>query len=193
MTEYRDRHDLIQRLSPGYGVEPKGFNKILIAVIAISMGVCILAVVDKCVPPPPMSVNARECSECHRRMAMVEYFKKAKNPTPEEMAEAVINPQVKSGRLMAAIAVKGEKNTPYTIRRGGFRGQHAGAYQMNERLHKKKYGPVPHDPLGQTLQAEKYLSDLTQEYPIKKALSIYGGDSSDNYQRRVLAELVRVP
>ena len=132
------------------------------------------------------------CNSCHsRQVAMTKYFRDSGNKTPEQMAEAVL--QTKSPRLMAAIAVKGEKNTPYTVRRGGYRGRHAGAWQVNEKLHKKAYGPVPSDPAGQALQAERVLTDLTQEMPIRQALNHYGGDSTDKYSRRVLAELVRVP
>lgn len=43
-----------------------------------------------------------------------EYFRRNRNPSPQKMAEAVLASG--SPRLMAAIAVKGEKNTPYTVR-----------------------------------------------------------------------------
>lgn len=65
---------------------------------------------------------------------------------------------------------------------------------MNEKLHKKKYGLVPHDPTGQTLQAEKYLADLFEEKGVVRGLNQFGGDiSKGEYARVVLAELERMP
>jgi hypothetical protein len=61
------------------------------------------------------------------------------------------------------------------------------------KAHKKTYGAVPYDPIGQALQAERYLSDITSEKNIKEALSEYGGDSTHKYANTVLAELVNVP
>jgi hypothetical protein len=131
-----------------------------------------------------------DCRECHRKVAMTRYFERRGNPTPEQMAEAVL--ATKSPRLMASIAVKGEKNTPYWTRNGGYKKRHDGAYQMSK-AHKKAYGPVPPDPIGQALQAERYLSDITSELNIKEALNEYGGDSRGHYANRVLAELINVP
>jgi hypothetical protein len=131
-----------------------------------------------------------DCRECHRKVAMTRYFERRGNPTPEAMAEAVL--ATKSPRLMAAIAVKGEKNTPYWIRNGGYKKRHAGAWQMSK-AHKKTYGEVPYDPIGQALQAERYLSDAASEKNIKEALNEFGGDSQGHYANTVLSELVNVP
>ena len=91
---------------------------------------------------------------------------------------------------MAAIAVKGEKNTPYTVRRGGYTKRCAGAWQQDEGIH----GKVPKDPIGQALKAESYLIDLIQDKPIDVALNIYGGDKTKKeYAYNVLAELKEVP
>lgn len=130
----------------------------------------------------------RECAECHNRQAaMTEYFKKSGSKSPEEMANAVL--ATKSPRLLAAVAVAGEKNTPITARNTGYKKRHHGAFQVNP----KYWGAVPYDATGQAKQAERILTELTDEMPIKTALSFYGGDSTDKYQRRVLAELTRVP
>lgn len=138
--------------------------------------------------PEPIAVKSASCNTCHNRKSqLVSYFKKAGNKSPEEMAHAVL--VTKSTKLLAAMSVAGEKNTPITARNTGYKKQHSGAWQVNE----KYWGRVPYDAVGQALQAEKILVELTQEMPIKKALSYYGGDSTDKYQKRVLAELVRVP
>ena len=145
-------------------------------------------------PPLQAAHKGSQCDMCHsRRQALVAYFKRAGNPTPYEMTQAVLKVKPENSRTMAAIAVAGERNTPYTVRHGGYRGAHAGAWQVNERMHRQAYGPVPHDVVGQALQAERLLTG-SQDMPIKKALSIYGGDSTGkDYQKRVLSELVRVP
>jgi hypothetical protein len=122
---------------------------------------------------------------------MIGYFAKHNNPSPVEMAKAVL--ATDNPRLLAAIAVAGEHNTPYQTRNGGYKKQHAGAWQVNKKMHRKAYGPVPTTPAGQALQADRLLKDLLAEYPTKKALSIYGGDSTDAYQRRVLIALQETP
>lgn len=131
-----------------------------------------------------------DCRECHKRVAFSRYFESKGNPTPEQMAEAVLS--TKSPRLLAAIATKGEHNSPFWVRKGGYKGRHAGAWQMSKG-NEKAYGPVPYDAVGQALQAEKLLVDLTNEMPIEKALNQYGGDSTNKYSNRVLAEIINVP
>ena len=129
-----------------------------------------------------------DCTKCHnRKAAMTDYFRKAKNPTPEEMAVAVL--KTKNARLLAAMATKGELNTHYKVRNGGFKHRYAGAWQVS----KKDWGKVPNNPVEQALQAESILVELTRTMPIEKALASYGGDSTDKYANRVLAELQRVP
>lgn len=161
---------------------------VILILFGVSIGIILLAVAKSCdAVNKPVSVQL-DCRDCHnRKAAMIQYFRKSGSKTPEMMAEAVL--ATKSPRLLAAIAVKGEKNTPYTVRNGGWKKRHAGSWQVS----KKHWGEVPKDPVGQALQAEEILAELTSTMPIEKALSVYGGDSTSRYQRRVLAELVNVP
>jgi hypothetical protein len=127
------------------------------------------------------------CNQCHGlAVKMTEYFKKNGSRNPEEMAYAVLN--TSSPRLLAAIAVK-ESNANSSVRRSGYKNRHDGAFQVNG----KHWGKVSTHAVEQALQAENILKDLTTEMPIKKALSQYGGDSTEKYQRKILAELPRVP
>lgn len=128
-----------------------------------------------------------DCNKCHsHKAALTNYFKKNGSKTPEEMANALL--KTRSPRLLSAIA-KVETGGNPTVMRSGFRKQHDGAFQVNP----KYWGKVPKDAVGQALQAETILQELVDEYPIKTALSKYGGDSTSKYQKRVLAELTRVP
>lgn len=140
---------------------------------------------------PAATVTYAPCGMCHgnktnNKAAMVKYFKDSGSKSPEKMAAAVLATQ--SPRLLAAIAKVETGGNPH-IRKGGYKGRHAGAFQVNSRIH----GRVSHDPIKQAKQAEAILTELTETMPIRKALSVYGGDSSSRYQRTVLAELVRVP
>lgn len=137
---------------------------------------------------PKVEFNPHSCTQCHNRMmSMIQYFERLKNPHPVLMAEAVL--ATKRPKLLAAIAVKGEKNTPFKVRKGGYKKAHAGAWQANE----KYWGKVPNTPIGQALHADSILDDLTKENPLNKAISIYGGDSTDKYWKIVSAELTKVP
>jgi hypothetical protein len=128
-----------------------------------------------------------DCQQCHsRKQAMTEYFRKNGSRSPEQMAEAVLN--TKSPRLLAAIAKVETGGNPH-IRNTGYKKRHSGAFQVNP----KYWGNVPYNPAEQALQSERILAELTNDYPLRKALSVYGGDSTDRYQRTVLAELQRVP
>jgi len=128
---------------------------------------------------------------CHKTGMSIEqlkyqaYFHKAGNKHSEVMAKAVL--ATKQPELMAAIAVKGEKNTPYTSRRGGYKKRHAGAWQQNE----KYWGKIPHDALSQAIKAEKDLAGLVAETgDLKKALNVWGGDKTKKvYAKNILAEL----
>ena len=135
--------------------------------------------------------NPGSCTDavgCHNRKAEMErYFKAAGNPHPALMAAAVL--ATNRPKLLAAVAVKGERNTPYTVRKGGYKGRHAGSWQVA----RKYWVGVPTNPIDQALQAEAILNELTSTMPLKKALSVYGGDTTCRYQQRVLAELSRVP
>ena len=122
------------------------------------------------------------------QVKLTEYFRRAGSRSPQEMAYAVIHATPRNTKLLASISVV-ESGGNSGIRNGGYRHRHHGAYQVNPKYH----GAVPHDAIGQALQAEKILEELTQTMPIKKALSQYGGDSTGKYSRRVLAELSKVP
>jgi len=160
------------------------FTTVALISVGAAMGMAIIAGIRRCeVYPEP----AKECAACHnQQMAMSNYFKKAGSKSPEEMAYAVL--KTNNPRLLAAVSVV-ESNANPNTRRSGYKRRHDGAFQVNP----KHWGRVPDDAIGQSLQAERILQELTQTMPIKKALSQYGGDSTDKYQRRVLAELVRVP
>lgn len=124
-----------------------------------------------------------------KEMKYLAYFHKSGNKHPEQMAKAVLaTPQPK---LMAAIAVRGEKNTPYTVRRGGYKKRHAGSFQQNE----KDWGKVPYTPLDQALKAEKDLSGLVHEKGnFVAALNQWGGDKTKKvYAKNILEELFIVP
>lgn len=186
-SDFLDRHDRIQKLGgPLQPRKPRYSSKVPYLVL-LGVSVIVATAVVQCHKPQPTKTDS-QCTSCHNRHAqMITYFAKAGNPTPEEMATAVL--ATKSPRLLAAMAVAGEKNTHYKTRRGGYKKQHAGAWQVNPRY----WGPVPFDPVGQALKTEDILKDLTKDQPIEKALAVYGGDSTAMYSNRVLAELVNVP
>lgn len=116
------------------------------------------------------------------------YFKKKGSPTPEKMAEAVLATQ--SPRLMAAIATVETNGNP-SKRNTGYRKRHCGAWQVNP----KDWGPVSHEAIKQALQAEGALIAFVKmaKGSIVHGLNRYGGDSTDVYAGKVLAELVQVP
>ena len=204
MTDFNDktRYDHIQRLQKANGIDPyysrhddvyerNGNSNALVVVALFGMGAAFgmvgITALKACDRDPDPVIVQLDCQACHsRKAAMVEFFRKAGSQTPEQMAEAVL--ATKSPRLLAAVAKVESGGNPH-IRKGGYKGRHAGAFQVNGRIH----GRVSHDPVQQALQAESILSELTETMPIKQALSVYGGDSSSRYQRQVLAELVRVP
>ena len=156
---------------------------VLLGAVAGMIGITAFKACTK--EPEPVQ---RPCQACHTRvMVMANYFKKAgSKSSPEEMANAVL--KTKSPRLLASIA-KIESGGNPRLRNTGYKKRHHGAFQVNP----KHWGKVPKDAAGQALQAERILTELTETMPIKKALSRYGGDTTDKYQRKVLAELVKVP
>lgn len=162
--------------------------------IGLIFGMILITGIKTCIKDPQPAALSTNCRECHnstgtpaRKHRFIDYFTKAGNKHPIKMANAVM--ATGRPRLLAAVAVAGEKNTPYTVRKGGYKKQHAGAWQVNS----KYWGRVPNDPVGQALQAERILEELTESKPIRTALSIYGGDSSSRYANRVLKELQGVP
>lgn len=184
ITEHNNRYD-------NWRSNKEKYANIASTIAGVAMVAGTIFYAHSCVSDvPPVHAESKQldCRECHsRKQAMVDYFRRNGNQTPEMMAEAVLHPAIKSPRLLAAIAVK--ENTPYTVRKGGYRKAHAGSWQVNA----KHWGRVPCDVVGQALQADRILNELTQEMPIEKALSVYGGDSTTKYQKAILAELVRTP
>jgi hypothetical protein len=164
--------------------KPYPYDAIVMISVGIVVGIVLMGTIKACDAPQP-AVKA-ECMGCHRKEAYTAYFKMAGSKTPEEMAYAVLS--TKNPRLLAAIA-KVESNGNSNIRSTGYKKRHDGAFQVNSRY----WGRVGHTADEQALQAEAILTELTQAMPIKKALAHYGGDSTDRYSQKVLAELVRVP
>lgn len=163
-------------------------NTVMILVLLMVVG-SIGLFVKSCVREPmPAVINASslDCYGCHRKMALTNYLKQAGSHSPEELANAVL--KTESPRLLSAIAVVESNGNP-ALRNTGYKKRHHGAFQVNPR----HWGNVSRDATQQAKQAENILKELTEDYPIKTALSKYGGDSTDRYQRRVLAELARVP
>jgi hypothetical protein len=158
----------------------------LIAIGAV-IGMIFLAGVRACDPDMEPVAIQQNCVSCHNeQMSMTIYFKNNGSKTPEEMAYAVL--QTKSPKLLAAMAVV-ESDGNHTVRNTGYKKRHHGAFQVNPR----HWGKVHANPVDQAKQAERILEDLTNKHPIKTALSVYGGDSTDSYQKRILTELTRVP
>ena len=125
-----------------------------------------------------------------REIKMAEYFRINGNKHPKLMAHAVL--QTHKPKIMASIAVKGEKNSPYTSLSGGYKKRHVGAWQVNEQLH----GFAGREPVQQALKAEAVLDDILKECKgdLRKALNIYGGDKTEKiYAENILAEIQRVP
>ncbi|MEI6207335.1 MAG: hypothetical protein WCP20_11165 [Desulfuromonadales bacterium] len=196
MNDFNDlgRYDMIQRLSKANAEADReargGMGAIaVVALVATGaiLGAGILTLSKGCVREPMPAIKAGiECGGCHEKAMFTAYFKRNGSRSPQEMAEAVL--RTKNPRLLAAVAVT-ESNGNHRVRNSGFRKRHSGAYQVNPRYH----GKVPHDALNQTLQAERILTELTQNLPIEKALAVYGGDSTDRYSKKILAELMRAP
>lgn len=194
-NDFLNRYDLMQRLGNKYTGKNKyritAFDLIVFFALGIVIGLTLSVLIKEQKPlikeQKPLIIE-NKCISCHStKKKFIDYFTKAGNKHPEQMANAVM--ATGRPRLLAAVAVAGEKNTPYTVRKGGYKKRHAGAWQVNS----KYWGPVPNDPVGQALQAERILEELTESKPIRTALSIYGGDSSSRYANRVLKELQEVP
>lgn len=128
-----------------------------------------------------------DCKTCHQKMALAKYFEQAGSKAPEQMAEAVL--VTKRPRLMAAIA-KVESNGNPHIRNTGYKNRYSGAWQTG-----KHWGKVTADVTEQALIAEFALESHIKDAKgnLKRGLNGYGGDSTDRYSRKILAELERVP
>jgi hypothetical protein len=162
--------------------EEVGYDCLVMLCVGLIVGMFLVDNIKK-----PVIINTAQCFTCHYKLAMKQYFKKVGSKQPERMANAII--QTKQPRLYAAISVVESGGNP-SIHKSGYKKRHYGAFQVNP----KHWGRVSQDPVEQALQAENILQELVQEKgSLKRALSAYGGDSTNKYQRRVLAELVRVP
>jgi len=138
-------------------------------------------------PSPPQ----KQCIECHnRKNAMVNYLKRNKVKSPQEMAEALLNS--KNGRLLAAIHVRGEKATPHTAMKTGYKNKYSGAFQTHD-----SWGKITKDTsiAEQALIAEVALTThVAEEKSIIKGLNAYGGHKdkvNGAYAYNVLDELQR--
>lgn len=198
MDDFLNRYDKIQKLNnskPRFNSASDAATMMTLFVTGISIGLVAMVALRACDKAPEPAHAAQKCQTCHaanQQTRLTHYFRKNGSRNPEEMANAVLN--TRTPRLLASVAVvetggNTHNRSGQPIRNTGYKKQHSGAFQVNP----KYWGKVPHDAAGQAQQAEAILSELAETMPIKKALSVYGGDSTSKYQRRVLAELVRVP
>lgn len=192
MLDFKDlgRVELVDALRRANRKERTYEWLVMMGVGAIA-GAMLISSLKDCETQIPRHTVVSKCGDCHNReMAFMQYFRNRGSRSPEIMALAMVHPAVKNAKLLAAVAVVESNATP-TVKNGGYRRQHQGAYQVNPRYHGKVH---PSDALAQTLQAQAILEELQAEHG-KGFISAYGGDSSetDKYQRLVLAELERTP
>lgn len=138
----------------------------------------------------PVTVSKIVIPQTKRHIKMSTYFKKRGNKHPDAMATAVL--ETKRPKLMAAIAVKGELNTPYTVKHGGYKNRYVGAWQVCE----SEWGRAGNLPIDQALKSERILETLVAESKgdLKKALNLYGGDKTKKvYAKNILNELNNIP
>jgi hypothetical protein len=199
MNDFLDRHDRMKRLNRctyvAYNEEVKLSSGVFLILVTIIIGCFVGTVLS--MRGVFKSVDQLNCSTCHnpqfyvspKQVKMTEYFKKKGNPTPEVMAKAVL--KTSKPRLLAAMAVRGEKNTPHWIRNGGYKKRHAGAWQVNPR----DWGAVPYDVTEQALQAELVVDKFIKaKGGIVNGLNAYGGDKTKKvYAQNILNELQEVP
>ena len=139
-----------------------------------------------------------QMQKCHTSLAiqvckpsrlsrMINYFKSKGIAYPEQMATAVL--ETNKPKLMAAVAVK--EATPYTVKHGGYKKRHVGAWQVNEKLH----GHAGNLPIDQALKAERILDELLKESngDMRVALNSYGGDTHNKYAKNILKDLCEIP
>jgi hypothetical protein len=164
---------------------------ILIGMIGLFVS---LVRIKSCEPVPAAasrSVWQKPCHDCHNyKSQLTSYFKKKGSKTPEELANAVI--RTRNTRLLSAVAiVESNGNKDAVNIKHGRKNKSVGAYQVRPRHWKT----VPPDAYGQSLQTESILESLVEEQngDIRKALSAYGGSTTDKYANKVLAELREVP
>ena len=171
----------------------KKIDNLLYALCAIAL--IVMAYHHCCGKPEPKLLpshgfNNIDISVYGRWLKLSEHFRRAGNEYPEMSASAVIQTSVPN--LMAAVAIKGEKNSPYTSKQGGYKKAHVGAYQVNERYH----GYAGATPIDQALKAEGILENLVIENNgnLTAALNSYGGDKTKKvYAKNILEELHKLP
>lgn len=159
--------------------------------IGVAMGMVLITGLKRCEPSPMHRIGELDCQQCHsRKAALAEYFRRAGHPEdPVKLAEATL--KTSQPRILAALAVA--ENSPAKSKRGGYHKRHVGVWQISK-ANAKAYGKTPPDVVGQAAQADRLLRDLLDEYPVKVAVSKWGGEvTTDKYSRFVMAELVRVP
>jgi hypothetical protein len=158
------------------------FAHVGLLAIGIVLGIVLDTGIKACHKPP---TPLRDCSGCHNKFTS--YFQKNGSRTPEVMAYAIL--QTRSPRLLASIAVV-ESGGNSHIRNTGYKKRYHGSFQVDPKI----WGTVPHDAVGQALQAERILEELVGEKgTILAALNSYGGDTRGKYARTILRELQEVP
>lgn len=122
------------------------------------------------------------------RQALIDYYKKSGSRSPVDMMYAIM--QTKRPKLMAAISVI-ESNGNYTVRNGGYKNEHHGAWQVNPRW----WGKVPNQADLQAKQAEFILDIYLYQTggDLIKALNKYGGCSQGKYATSIMNEMKNVP
>lgn len=160
---------------------------VAIVLITVIIGYCVAANSDNPEETQrPHVVYHHSYLDSNRDFTL--YFLKSGSKTPQQMAEAVLH--TKSPRLLAAMATI-ETNGNHAVRNTGYKKRHHGAWQVNP----KYWGKVSKNPVEQAKQAEIILEDLAKasNNDINSTLAKYGGDSTNSYAKRTLAELVNVP
>lgn len=191
MEDYLDRHDRMIKLKQPLGVTAKKGN-IAFALAFGCIGAMLATGIKSCESETQPVAVMRDCIECHNRsMEMSQYFQRHGVDRPEALAKAVLHPSVKRPKLMAAMAVKESPR-----QKVGDSGQSKGYYQVKEKhwRHLLEEKRVSKNPLTQTTDSQRILDALIDEKGgLSKGLNAYGGSSSGNYSKMILAELVRVP
>jgi len=122
------------------------------------------------------------------RQAIIDYLKKSGSRSPIDMTYAIF--KTKRPKLMLAMAVV-ESDGNYTVRNGGYKNMHHGAWQVNP----KWWGEVPDKVDLQALQAEHIIDTYLEQTggDLIKALNKYGGCSKGKYASSIMNEMKNVP
>lgn len=156
---------------------------------------CTTAVllVKGCDREPMPAVIKSQCVSCHSKEGiMAYYFRKKGVKSPEQMAEAVL--RTRNPRLLAAMNVGGEKKTPHTAMKTGWKRQFSGAWQTHDRWGKiTKHSTITEQALIAEFALETHVAEQKN---VIKGLNAYGGESdlkNGKYAFNVLKELAEVP